>query len=328
MTELLPILRILLLFLLSVSLSAFFSGSETGFYRVTRIRLLLDALGGNWIARGLLWLTNNPSLFVGTTLIGNNVANYLCSLAIVLAADQFLHGAAHTVELMFAVVLSPVVFVYGELLPKNLYFYAPNLLLRRGAPLFFLATVLFLPISALLWLLGRGLQSLVGEAPLHVRLMLARKELQQVLQEGQEAGILKPSQRELAQSLFAGTNQPVTNFCTPAARIVMVPLGANAADVLRLARRHRLSAVPVCQAKTRQLAGYVRIIDLHLKQLETIEMDAVRPLMKIPHSDMQSAALIRMQSEKQSLAEVVDEQGVTVGLLYADRLTESLFRGS
>jgi CBS domain containing-hemolysin-like protein len=50
--------------------------------------------------------------------------------------------------------------------------------------------------------------------------------------------------------------------------------------------------------------------------------------MKIPHSDMQSAALVRMQSEKQSLAEVVDEQGVTVGLLYADRLTESLFRGS
>ena len=58
-------------------LSALFSGSEIGFYRIPRVRLRLDALEGDFIARGLLWLTNYPTLFVATTLIGNNIANYI-----------------------------------------------------------------------------------------------------------------------------------------------------------------------------------------------------------------------------------------------------------
>ena len=47
-----------IMFVLGIFLSAFFSGAETGFYRVTRVRLLLDGLGGDPIARTLLWLTN------------------------------------------------------------------------------------------------------------------------------------------------------------------------------------------------------------------------------------------------------------------------------
>ena len=62
---------IALLFFGGLLLSAFFSGSETGFYRVPRVRLLIDALGGDKKARGLLWMTNHPWLFVATTLVGN-----------------------------------------------------------------------------------------------------------------------------------------------------------------------------------------------------------------------------------------------------------------
>ena len=72
---------------LGLFLSAFFSGSETGFYRVTRMRLVLDAMGGDRTARGLLWLTNHPSMFIATALVGNNLANYLTSLAIVLGTQ-------------------------------------------------------------------------------------------------------------------------------------------------------------------------------------------------------------------------------------------------
>ena len=60
----------LVLLLVGISLSAFFSGTETGFYRVTRVRLVLDTLDGDLISRCLLWFTNNPTLFVATVLIG------------------------------------------------------------------------------------------------------------------------------------------------------------------------------------------------------------------------------------------------------------------
>ena len=305
-------------------LSAFFSGSETGFYRATRVRLLLDALGGDQISRGLLWLINRPSFFVATTLVGNNVANYITSLAIVLITRQVVGSGREWAEMLAPILASPLVFVYGESLPKNLYYHAPNLLLRRGGLLFLLFTVLFSPVALVLWLLGRGLQSLLGESPVQVQLKLARKELEQVLDEGQEAGILLPAQRSLAQNLFAVANRPVAEICTPVARVASVRLGTRTEEVLRLARRHRLAAVPVTRTDSRALEGYVRVIDLRLSQAEIVA--EVRPLTTIPHRETHVGALLELESHDELLARVVDEQGQTIGLITAQQLNEPLFR--
>ncbi len=314
----------IMLFLVGVLLSAFFSGSETGFYRATRVRLVLDGLAGDPVAEGLLWLTNNPALFVATTLIGNNLANYFTSFAIVLMAQNVASAPGGIIELAAPVVFSPIVFVYGELLPKNLFYYSPNLLLRRCGPAFLFFVVLFSPVSAVLWSLGRLLQSLLGEAPLRVQLALARKELQQVIEEGQDAGILQPAQRNLAQSLFSVASHKVQDICMPVGRMASIRLGANKRDVLRVAKRHAASVSPVVDAKGRELLGYVRTVDLHLDESNTI--DTFQPLPTIAADESHIAALIQMQTNKEELARVIDSDGETVGLLYASELTEPLFR--
>ena len=310
-----------------VLLSACFSGSETGFYRVTRVRLVIRALGGDRISRGLLWLTNNPALFVATTLIGNNVANYITSLAIVLAVQAFF-GDSALAELAAPVLLAPVLFVYGELLPKNLFYYAPNTLLHRCGPLFMLFAVLFLPVAVLLWLLGRALQSLVGEAPERVRLRLARSELAQVLEEGHQAGVLRPSQRRLAHGLFAAANVPVVQHSTPPGRMATLQRGAKKADALRLARRHRLAAIPIEEGagQKRSLIGYIRVIDLHCDTSDTVQQ--VREMIDIPADMTHIAALIRLESSGETLARVVNSDGDTVGLLDVRKLNEPLFHAT
>ncbi|MDA1053781.1 MAG: CNNM domain-containing protein [Planctomycetota bacterium] len=312
------------LFFLGLLLSAFFSGSETGFYRATRVRLVLDGLAGDPVARGLLWLTNNPALFVATTLVGNNLANYLTSFAIVLMAQTITATPSVFVELVTPVVFSPIVFVYGELLPKNLFYYSPNSLLRRCGPVFLFFVAVFAPISAVLWGLGRMLQSLLGEAPHRVQLALARKELQQVLEEGQDAGILQPAQRKLAQNLFAVASHRVQDLCVPSGRMASIRLGANKREVLRVARRHGTAVSPVVDAHGRELLGYVRTVDLYLEAGDRVE--TYRPLPSIAASESHLAALIQMQSGKEELARVVDADGATIGLLYASELTEPLFR--
>ena len=314
-----------LLFLIGLALSAFFSGTETGFYRATRVRLLLDGLGGDPIARGLLWLTNNPALFVATTLVGNNLANYLTSLAIVLATQNLLQGNSYMAEILAPMALSPAVFVYGELLPKNLFYHSPNLLLRRGGPLFLFFALLFAPISAVLWCLGRLLASILGEAPLRVRLALARKELQGVFEEGHEAGILRPAQRRLAQSLFAVASRPVRDFSIPVARVAPIKQGTDKAEVFRMARRQRAAVWPVADSRERKLIGYIRVVDLYLD--ESTQIETVRPLTEISEDESHIAALIRLQTDREELAAVIDAEGSTVGLLFADQLTEPLFRG-
>jgi CBS domain containing-hemolysin-like protein len=233
-------------------------------------------------------------------------------------------GESHAaVELVGPIVFAPVVFVYGELLPKNLFFLAPNRLLRRFGPLFLLFVLLFGPVAGMLWALGRLLQKVLGEAPEKVRLTLARKELEDVLQQGHDAGILKPAQHRLAQSLFAVANRPVTDFAMPLARVVTARRGDGKKEVLRLARRYRQPALPVIDPQSRELVGYVRMIDLCLSGSETLS--ELRPLMTIAASETHVGALLSLQTRRESLAKVVDAQGKVQGLVYAQNLNEPLF---
>jgi putative hemolysin len=324
-----PLILALAMLLVGVFLSAFFSGSETGFYRATRIRLVLDALGGDWVSRTLLWLTNRPSLFVATTLVGNNLANYVTSLAIVLMTHAVFPVAMHQwMGLLAPVALAPVLFVYGELLPKSLFFHAPNRLLRRAGPLLILCGIAFVPVTAVLWLLAWALRFLVGEAPEQLRTKLARTELALAFREGHEAGILSPAQQQIAQGLFAVADQPVSSLMVPIGRMIAVREQMSRGDVLRLARRHKTPVVLVEEVtpSSRRLLGYVRVVDLQLRDDETSSM--IRPLMQVHPSETHLAALSDLQRENEPLARVVDNEGETIGLLYAQRLKEVLFRAN
>lgn len=314
----------LFLALIGLLLSALFSGSETGFYRATRLRLLLDSLAGDRISRVLLWLTNQPALFVATTLLGNNLANYLVSLAVVIGVDAIVGGPGHTAELIVPLALSPILFVYGELLPKNLFLKAPNRLLRSTSPLFLGFFVLFFPISVLLWAVSRILGRFVGESPEEAGRTLARREVRRILEEGHEAGILHPAQRALAQGVFAVANRPVVRFVTPVDEIPRVRPDMPKAGVLALAGRRRSPVVLVTASRgDGELLGYFRVIDLVLDP--AAELGPPRRLLRIAHVATLLAALTRMQNEGESLAEIVDAQGNTVGLVTAERLREPLF---
>lgn len=314
------------LLLLSIILMAFFAGAETGFYRATRLRLVLDARDGDLISLGLLWLTNNPTLFVATALIGCGVANYLISLAVVLATREIFQEDAHAAELIDAIVLTPFVFVYAEQLPKSLYYYAPNLLLRRTGWLFLIFTILFLPVSLLLWLLGRVLEWLVNESPELVHLKVARKELSQLLAEGHEAGLLKPAQRRLADNLLEIAGNEIGGMGTPAARVVTIPLGAPRQEVIRLARRHGATAMVVTPRGSSDWIGYVRVIDLRLSPEGDVE--TFLPLPRIAASERTIAVLTQMRTAHAMLACIVDIAGKPQELLAMDQLTDRVLRGA
>lgn len=306
-------------------LSAFFSGSETGFYRVTKIRLVLDALGGDVVARGLLWLTNHPSMFIATTLVGNNLANYLTSLAIVVGTQSLLTNGTMAAELMVPLLFAPVLFVLGELLPKYLFLHAPNRLLRAVGPAFVVFVPLFLPISGLLWCINRLMAWFVGETPERVRLTLARRELQQALDEGHEVGLLHPAQRELARGISAVAAQPVLQYSVPPANVPRARGDMSREEIRTLARRFRIAEVPIeATDGTQELIGYVRVIDLSLAP--RTEGYPLCPFLEISATDTHIEALMRMHAANEPLAKVVDAEGVTVGILSAAKLHEPLFR--
>lgn len=316
-----------LLLILGISLSAFFSGSETGFYRASRVRLVIEGLDGDWISRYMLKLINLPTLFVATTLIGNNVANYMTSLAIVLGISVIYQGNAGIAEILGPLLMSPLLFVYGELLPKNLYYQAPNRLLRFSAPLLLFFTVLFAPIAAVLWGLALILEKIVGESPEKIRLNLARKEVQEALVEGHEIGILHQTQRSLAQNFFIFAARPVKDVCLPIARVKPIPKSMTKDAILKLARRKRISDIPVYETNRNNLIGHIRVVDLLVDDRPNEPMETPRKLMEINGTELFGEALIQMQINRETLARVVNKKGQTIGILSLDQLTNSLLKG-
>ncbi len=294
---------IVIMFLIGLFLSAFFSGCETGFYRATRTRLALDALGGDLVSRGLIWLTNNPALFVATTLLGNNLANYLTTWAIVSGTTRIWDSSGHAVNLLVTIMLSPVIFIYGELMPKNLFFRAPNRLLRVSGPLFLLCAAIFAPLAAILWILGRLLETIVGESPERLQLKLARNELQRVLSEGHEAGVLHSTQRRMADGVFRIATLPLERFCVLPSRLAVVRSSMSRQDMLRIGRRRR-SSVLFVQDERRNLIGYLHVVDLHL--CVDAQVPEPKPLLRISRHESPIAALTKMQQEDQPHALVVD----------------------
>ena len=318
-------ISVLVLFVLGVFLSGFFSGSETGFYRASRVRFVMDGIDGDHVSRFMLGLFNNPTLFVATTLVGNNVANYLVSLAVVLAAGLCFPADSGTAEILAPIALSPALFVYGELLPKSIFFMAPNSLLRRISPLFLFFTAVFAPVAAVLWSLARVLESFLGESPEKVRLHLARRELQDVLQEGQEAGILHPSQRLLGQNFFLVASKPVIEVCTPFTRVQSMSIEANSKQLTQFAKRKKLSEVLLYRRTKGNPVGYVRTIDLlvanNSKQFEP------RELVRIGRNELFGEALLQLQAKRETVALVVTETDQPVGFLSINQLTDPLLKG-
>ena len=236
-------------------LSAFFGGTETGFYRISRIRVQLDAVEGNRLAQWLLHLFNHPSLFIATILLGNNIANYAVSSASVILVQAVFATTGNSAEILATLLLTPFLFVYGEMFPKYVFMQIPEQAFRYALPLFFVFLVLLLPISLVIWLFHRGFAFLLGEKSEPLQKRLARRELVKRFDEGQEHGILLPSQRQLTRNVFNVASQSILHSMTPISHYPAITLAMSPAEMSAMAKQYELAEFPVFAATGDQASG-------------------------------------------------------------------------
>ncbi len=308
-----------LIFCIGLILSAFFSGTETGLYRVSRTRLVLDGLSGSWAGRGLVWLLNHPAMFVATTLVGNNLANYMTSFAIVMFVGAAMNGDASAgVELGLTVLMTPIVFVCGELLPKHLFYQAPYRLLMSTRWLLLAATVVFSPVASLLALLGNVLQAMTGQTPFRVNLTMARGDLNRVLRDGHEAGILTTSQRTLAQNIFEIGNQAAVQFGVRPDRLAVVDSPVDLTTARHQARR---SNHPIILVRRRgRIVGFYRFADLIGRE----EVPEPMPVVRGSLSDRHLGVLLRLYDANTDVAVLYDAAGKLAGVVTRRQLVQPL----
>lgn len=310
------------LFLLAVRLSAFFSGSETGFYRLSRIRLSIAAQTGDAIAKRLLWFSGMPERFVATALVGNNIANYLATFAIGLMAVAFLPKNSGLTEILLTLALSPLIFIWGELIPKTVYYRAPMRFLGKHHRALTAWYYALRPISAPLTVIAKVVERFGNTEKQPLELLLGRNRLIHVLNEGHREGLLGNVQRRLAESVMELSGQPVDSSMVPAERVLSVPANETVAKIMDISKAYSLSHILVHDPdEPTNWIGYVCIGDIRGDSIE----DEIQPVITLPSGLEKLDALQRMRKQRTFFA-LVAKDSQTVGVVNERGLLTQLFR--
>ncbi|MDR2763204.1 MAG: DUF21 domain-containing protein [Planctomycetaceae bacterium] len=344
--------------IISILLSASFSGAETAFYRTPRLRLKLDAISGDRTARKLLWFVNRPGIFVSTLLVGNNIANYSISAATVLTLGIILpnsHGL--WIEISATIIVAPFLFVYCEMFPKYLGLYAPNKFLRLLSNLMLFFTFLFLPLTLILWLINYLAMQFLGGKREEIRLTLGRAELSQILDEGHNTGILFETQRRLADNVFLGSKIVIKDYILLKSGYPLITSDMKPLAVIEIARRRNWAELPVyareifnnddlerlvgrsIEENFNELPiGFVRLIDLEIAARNLLD-EQMRQLSQLLRTDLPIrsmvelssrhsvlTALILMQTLNCSFGCIVDEKRANLGFIHINTLCEILLK--
>ncbi|MGP1272852.1 MAG: CNNM domain-containing protein [Phycisphaerales bacterium] len=241
--------------------SALWSGLETGSYVVSRLGLetrLGDPKHGA-SARRLKRELDHPQRALATLLVMNNLSNYLGALALAaLLNTTDLPGWA--IALINVAVLTPVLFIFAETLPKEVFRTRADRLMYIFVPvLTFCRTVLtFCGIVPVILLIMRGVGAALGSKPLEAN---PRDRLAGLIEEAAGVGVLSDEQAKLLDRAAAFRDTTVGDEMTPWARVRRVREGVSIADARRIVADGQYARLPVTDA-TGRVRGVVRTIDV------------------------------------------------------------------
>ncbi len=250
--------QVLVVLLVSLYMSAFFSGSETGFMSASRVRLKRaensDALG----ARGLLKTLRNIEDPILTCLIGTNLFNVTFTALMTAELTTRYHSEG---EWLSVLVCSVIIISLGEILPKVLYREFPERLTAASVPVVSVAMVLLTPVRWVLsWYTGLWRRMLPTDGTAGQG--LDRRGLAALLLTNSAPN---PDDRRFAESMdrflqLAG--HPLTRIMQPLAKVVRVGPETTVAECLRVAAQSGFSRLPITREDGHQLQAYILVRDL------------------------------------------------------------------
>ncbi len=253
--------QFILIFLLIV-LSAFFAGTETGIYRISRFQIRVGREKGRPSYKMLFQILQDGQGLILSLLLGNNLVNNLLTglvtfMFLQIASEERLAGIYATV------VLTPVLFVFGEMIPKNLFYYKANSFVPAMAWLNWFFYRLF-TLTGAVWLLKScsRILSLVFRLKIDTTEVVdasKQHQVHQIIHETREEGILSSTQKEMMNRLIDIPHRPVSEAMVHLRDVEMVSVDTNHEGLLEHLKKKRFTRQLVYQANRNQILGYIHI---------------------------------------------------------------------
>ncbi|MDO4758496.1 MAG: hemolysin family protein [Rikenellaceae bacterium] len=322
----------ILLILLTLLFSAFFSGMEIAFTSKNRLKLELDRKQSRLFDRIAALFERNQGQFITTILVGNNIALVLYSLymSLVLRALFALAGWEHmatngSVAIETAVSTLLIIFM-GEFIPKTIFKSNPNFYYRTFAPIIYLIYLVLYPFARFTTLLSQAILWLTGNKtkPEVTLPNFNHDDLAALLNTNSEPQDEPDSEFKLFQNALDFADQRVRDCMVP--RVDVEAVDVEDTTIEELTERFvesKYSRLFVYRNNLDDIIGYVNSKSLFTNP-ERIQ-DVMMPVQFVPEAMPLQALLQTFIRHKSNIAVVIDEFGGTAGIISLEDVLEEIF---
>lgn len=318
------IAALIILIVLSLFMSAVYSGSETGLYCMNRVRLNVAAKVGGSAARRLLVFVADEQRALSTLLVGTNVCNYLVTISMAYLLVRLAGVTGRANELYTTLIATPLIFVFGEFAPKALFERRSDpLMLKVSAIILTSLRLLFIPVTMLGWI-SRPIIRWFDPAGI-ANANDPRRKVSLMLHDALAADDDESDKhRELVDGVLRLRSVRLHEVMTPRNHVISVSADGDRRACLAAARKSAHTRLCVYDQNPRRIIGTVQVHRVLAGGDDARIRDHLESTVQLSAHHSVASALVTMQQQRVRLAVVADRSGMLLGVVTLKDLLEEL----
>jgi len=308
--------------ILCVAFQGFFSGSEMVILSSNRIKLRQAAKRGHKGAARFLKLIEKPEWALATTSTGTNMFVIIASVFSAVWLDGVFRVNS---ELYTILIITPVLLIFGEILPRTIFRQKADTIARKIASLFVYVSGIILPLTCFVYWTSRVFYKLIGRDALKRNLYISKKELELALSVDGEGSDLETGEKKLIRRVFQLFESDVSDVMVPLVDVTAISYKATVGKAIEVINSTSYSRLPIYKGRIDNLVGIIHPLDLiHVTNENAPIIPYIREVPFVPESKKAHDLLLLLQKTRNSIAIVLDEYGGTVGIITIEDILEEV----
>ena len=287
-----------------------------------RLKLRRKMTRGSKSAKLAINIINNPRWFLATTSTGTNM---LVIVASVVASVWFEHLYGEDGELLTITIISPILLLFGEIIPRTIFHRKATELAPKIAYPLLIASRIISPVTWFVYLAGRLFYPNVESEHSGRHHLVSREELELMLKVSGEQSDVKGSEKKMIHRVFHLTKSNVDDVMVPLVNLAAIPKTATVGEAATKMSQTGYSRLPVYADRIDNLIGMIHAFDL-LDNPDSKSPIAplIREILFVPELKRADDLLVTLQKTRNSIAVVVDEYGGAVGIVTIEDILEEV----
>ena len=313
----------IIILLILLALSAFFSSNETALMSVNRIRLRSLADEGNKrAAMALDILENQTPKLLSAILIGNNIVNISASSLATTLAYSF---GGYMVSIV-TLILTILILIFGEITPKNYATINSEKITLRYIPVFKFLMTIMTPVIFIINLFSRGVMRLMRVDPDEANKAMTEEELRTIVDVSHEDGVIESDEKEMIYNVFDLGDATAKDIMVPRVHVTFADVASTYDELIDIFREDKFTRLPVYKDSQNNIVGIINMKDLLLYDKDTEFV--IDNFLRKPHFTYErksiSDLLVEMKDSTFNIAIVLDEYGDMAGLITLEDILEEI----